>query len=470
MPPSLSHWLGWGTLIALTLSSVTSIIVAHAFDITMAASSLLVLNAMWHQLVELISQLHLGFFAFLERNGMSPSLLYLLLAIQFSPHLRQAVIKVPTAVGIAQTYAYYKHQRDDTIDQLQQQLAEYVEPKIVQALKRAQKNHVDELEKKIEGNEDEIKITKSAEAGWRRNYEELELRHEKMQKTYDPGAVRIERDKDRKSLCEAWNKVALLEDEVLRLKQEAVEVHQHNDCERQVTANYNDQEQQKLVNDHNGTIREKDQLIEQQTAAIRRLEMEGELTTHNKQEVIDQQASTIVLLEQQASERDAECHKLQSQLKSIKSIIFTMVDGEDEVETDVGVLFISALRRHGTDLYELGVDLELFEKLLGWVRDKHFNASRSSGFEATPPTTDRPTAAMTPQFDGGNVQRAPNPVLPQGSANPILPFTVNPALNPVGIASMPTHISTSSLSGAGEDTSSSRSSRAFRHRSQDVLF
>jgi hypothetical protein len=373
-----------------------------------------------------------------------------------------------------------------------------VEPKIVQAFKRAQKNHVDELERKIEENEDEIKITKSAEAGWRRNYEELELRHEKMQKTYDPGAVCIERDKDCKSLCEAWNKVALLEDEVLRLKQEAVEVHQRNDCERQVTANYNDQEQQKLVNDHNDTIREKDQLIEQQTAAIRRLEMEGELTTHNKQEVIDQQASTIVLLEQQASERDAECYKIQSQLKSIKSIIFTMVDGEDEVETDAGVLFMSALRRHGTDLYELGVDLECFEKLLGWVRDKHFNASRSSSFEATPPTTDRPPAAMTPQFDGRNARRAPNPVLPQsaanpvvpftmnaasgnvqrasnpvlsqGSANPILPFTMNPALNPVGIASMPTRISTSSLSGAGEDTSISRSSRAFRHRSQDVLF
>lgn len=425
MFPSPPFWLCWLSVIALILHVVASTLAAFALDITipaatllmletvwhqqlhnlsmlwlllsalperMAAGSLLMLEAMWFQLAQLISTLWHLFFALLESNDVSPWFFFTSLAIFTVPYPNRAFVEVTkiiakAALGLNQAWSYYRHQRDMTIKQLREQLADYVNPDVVEALKLAHESRVDELKKELENSKDEKKnlkteldIAKSAVSSTHRKHEELELRLQELRNSPDLVALHMQGDEDHKALRKEKSDLATLKHEKGELEIQFSQAQDRCKHERESLIKQTRSEVKNLEDDQKATLRDKDRQIDQQAAQIdqqaakiRALEMESESTAQCRHEVIDQQRHTIQQMEDQVAERDAEIQKLAQQtnfLDAFRNLVNVMISSGNETALATAIQFMFALKIYGVDLAQLGVDSHVFENFLKAVADK----------------------------------------------------------------------------------------------------
>ena len=463
MFPSPPFWLCWLSVIGLILHIVASTLAAFALDITiqaaallmletvwhqqlhklsllwlllsalperMAAGSLLMLEAMWFQLAQLISPLTHTFFMLLERSEIPPWVFFASFAVCMVPYPSQAFVEITkivakAALGLNQAWSYYRHQRDMTIKQLREQLADHVNPDVVEALKRAHESRVDELKKELENSEDEKKnlkteldIAKSAASSANRKHEKLELRLQELRNSPELVALRMQGDEDHQALRKEKSDLAKLKHEKGELEIEFSQAQDRYKRERESLIKQNRSEVENLKGDQEATLRYKDRQIDQQAAQIdqqaaniRALKMESESTAQCKQEVIDQQRQTIQQMEDQVAERDAEIQKLAQQtnfLDVFRNLVNVMISSENEIAQATAIQFMFALKLYGTDLAQLGVDSYVFENFLKAVANKREGdlqiqanclAFLEGNQEGSSPAFEPPTGFQMPGLD-----------------------------------------------------------------------
>jgi hypothetical protein len=306
-----------------------------------------------------------------------------------------------TIARLEQKLARSDSKCDETIARLRQEFAENVEQLAkcansdeIAALQRVHESRLKQLNKELENNDDEKKSlrkeldsTKSAVAEARLKSDKLERQLQLKEEEESPKVLSLRKQmgEDREARRQAKNALATLEDAMGQLKQEFYEARDRFDCERKSFTKHSRRQLEDLEESQKAALGDKERQLEQQAAQIdqlaakiRELEMESESMVQSKQELIERQADEIHHLEGQVSERDNMLSKVNSQLvlintpffEIVKATIIAMIQSGEEIQEVAATVFMAGLRLHGTDLVQLGVDLQLFENMLETVRQK----------------------------------------------------------------------------------------------------
>lgn len=369
MMPEAQRLVSCVLLFALFGFAASSTVVAHTFDITLTDASVLTADAVFFRLLPFIQIFSNGFFDFLQHNFCMPSwIFWQLFACCIFPQVFTTIYDATLQVfrsGIEMFWNYHYNELHEQINNLQQEVNIRIHPSTVQnrhqviearnaALSDANNRAIGELLRK----EDELKTSQDLATAREYKIDDLENKIEMIESLYNAKAVRTREEQHNRALRESQN-------EVIDLRKEKSELEDKlNRARRRITDEQWDYE------------------------AKTRFEHDYQVTIDEKQKAIDQQAAEIKHLRQEAGQKNGTIHLLNLQVnlfEKLKTVLFDMAGDSDDHQKASATFFVTALKNHGVDLVELGVDPQRHETYVIWARELIQTGSSclspSSGFK-----------------------------------------------------------------------------------------